>query len=358
MFYNVPVKIYEEKDCVFNHRDEMAKLGGRALIVTGRSSSKKNGSLDDVINALADKKMEYVLFDEVEENPSVETVLKARDMGVAEKVDLVIGLGGGSPIDAAKAIAIMICYPECGGEFLYQKVDDVKHLPIVAIPTTCGTGSEATAVSVLTVHTKRTKASLPHRVFPELALVDAKYLKSAPAHIITATAVDAFAHMVESYINTGVSPYVEMFVASGLRTWGKSMEVLFGTRGAEDEDYSNFIHASTLAGMAIAHSGTTIPHSLSYNVTYEMGVAHGTAVGHFLPGYLRSASSRDREFILRNAGFFDMDNFEKFINTTCKVDKIPDEIIERSIQSVLANKAKCDMCPFEITYDVLKYIAG
>lgn len=358
MIFKLPVIIYEEENCVYNHRTDIARLGKRALIVTGRNSSKKNGSLDDVRQALEDMQVGYAVFDEVEENPSVETVMRARQLGLERKVDFVIGLGGGSPIDAAKAIAIMLCYPDKTGAFLYERQQDVLHMPIVAIPTTCGTGSEATAVSVLTVHEKRTKASLPHRVFPSIALVDAGYLASAPVSVITATAVDALAHLVESYVNTGVSEYVKMFVDAGLSIWSRSKDILTGERTAGTEDYRNLMNASTLAGMAIAHDGTTIPHSLSYNITYELGVAHGTAVGHFLPGYLRETSEHDRSHVLQMAGFADMEEFETFIDKTCPVGVLPAELLARSVQSVLDNPAKLAACPYVLNRDVLERIAG
>ncbi len=357
MIFKLPVIIYEEDNCIYNHRADISRLGKRALIVTGKNSSKKNGSLDDVKRALVDMQLSYVVFDEVEENPSVETVMRAREFGLAQNTDFVIGLGGGSPIDAAKAIAIMLCYPEKTGAFLYEKQQEVQHVPIVAIPTTCGTGSEATPVSVLTVHEKRTKASLPHRVFPSLALIDAGYLASAPASVITATAVDALAHMIESYVNTGVSEYVRMFVDAGLSIWSRSKNILTGERTANREDYRNLMNASTLAGMAIAHAGTTIPHSLSYNITYELGIAHGTAVGHFLPGYLREASEQDRNHILQVAGFANMEEFETFISRTCPVGEIPAALLERSIQSVLDNPAKLAACPYTLNKDVLGNIA-
>lgn len=353
MIFNVPVKIYEERGCVCNHSSELAELGDHALIVTGRHSSKNNGSLDDLRAALDSEGVLYTIFDEVEENPSVETVIRARDIGIEAGVDFVVGLGGGSPMDAAKAIAIMLCYPECGGELLYDRSIRVSSRPVAAIPTTCGTGSEATAVSVLTVHEKKTKASLPHRVFPTLALVDAGYLKYAPCSVITATAVDAFAHLVESYINTAVSPYVKMLTDSGLAMWGSVKDVIAGDREPCDSDYDALIHTSTLAGMAIAHDGTTIPHSLSYNITYELGVPHGTAVGYFIPGYLREATVTDRSYILNRAGFADMDAMQEFIDKTCRVPLLNDEIISRSIQSVLNNPAKLKACPFNLTQEIL-----
>ena len=99
MRFNLPVLVYQEKNCVHNHADEIAQMGKNALIVTGRNSSKKNGSLDDVINALKSKNIKYTVYDGVEENPSVETVMEAREIGVKAGCDFIIGIGGGSPME-------------------------------------------------------------------------------------------------------------------------------------------------------------------------------------------------------------------------------------------------------------------
>lgn len=358
MFYKMPVTIFEEDNCVLNHKKEIASLGSKALIVTGRNSSKQNGSLDDVKLALTEENIPYVIFDEIEENPSTDTVMKARDFGLQEQADFIIGIGGGSPLDAAKAIAIMIANSDKGEDFLFEKTDSLKALPVVAIPTTCGTGSEVTAVAVLTVHGKRTKASLPHRLFPSYALLDAKYLMYAPSKVIVATAVDALAHIIESFVNTGVSDFVRMYAKEGLLVWAKSKDVLLGKRKLTLNDAKNLLHAAMLAGVCIAHSGTTLPHSLSYVVTYEMGVSHGTAVGHFLPGYVKNASYDEQQFIYEYAGFAGYDEFEAFINNTCKVDSIPDAFMERSIKSVATNAAKIAACPFYFDETILHTMEG
>lgn len=361
MKFYLPVKLYEEENCVYNHRKEIAVLGTKALIVTGRHSSKMNGSLDDLKNALDDEGIKYFVFDEIEENPSTDTVMKAREIGLNEKADIVIGLGGGSPIDAAKAISIMMMHSDKDEDFLYDKnwnIDDTKAYPVVAIPTTCGTGSEATAVSVLTIHKKRTKASIVHRLFPVLSLVDAKYLRFAPMSVIQATAVDALGHLIESYINTAVNDYIKMFIDAGLKTWSKSKDVILGKRSADINDYKNLMNASTFAGMAIAHDGTTLPHSLSYMLTYEEGVAHGKAIGYFIPGYVREADADTIKYIVETSGFSDIEEFSSFIYDICGIDGIPENVLKRSIDSVLANPAKLNACPYPVDEDVLRRISS
>ena len=120
MFFYMPVKVYCENNCVRAHAKELASFGKKALIVTGRSSAFKNGSIADVESALSEHGVEWTIFNEVEENPSVETVMKGRDLGLSRGADFVIGIGGGSPMDAAKAIALMIRCKDAGADYLYD----------------------------------------------------------------------------------------------------------------------------------------------------------------------------------------------------------------------------------------------
>ncbi len=358
MLFYMPVKVYQEKDCVYKHREELAALGSRALLVTGRSSAKKNGAYRDVCEALEAMGVTHCLYDETEENPSIETVMKARDFGLAESVDFVIGIGGGSPMDAAKAIALMIANPGKEASFLFEKVSHPAVLPVVAVPTTCGTGSEVTGVSVLTNHAKQTKGSIIHRIYPALALVDGTYLKAAPRQVLCNTATDALAHMIESYINTNTTAYSRMFVREGLRVWSLCKEVLSGAREATDADYEQLMLASTCAGMAIAHTGTSLPHALSYYLTYHLGIAHGKACGYFIPGYLREADETDRRELLSLCGFATADELEAFLTQICGMEPLPQEVRQATAAQVLANPAKLALCPYPVDAGVMERIVG
>lgn len=132
MHFFDPTNTYAEKNCVKNHKKELLALGTRAFVITGHSSSKKNGSLDDVIAVLEEASVPYQIFNEIEENPSVETVVRAAEIGKEFKADFVIGIGGGSPLDASKAIALLIANPEETGDCFYV-AKDLKTLPIAAV---------------------------------------------------------------------------------------------------------------------------------------------------------------------------------------------------------------------------------
>lgn len=358
MIYNLPTYVIQEQDAIHKNRILLSSYGKKAFIITGKHSSKMNGSLQDVEAALTECGILYEIFDEVEENPSVETVMRARERGMKAEIDFLIAIGGGSPIDAAKAIAIMISNPDKDRTFLFEKTDCCKALPVIAIPTTCGTGSEVTGVSVLTVHEKRTKASLPHRVFPKLALIDPGYLRTAGHRMMVATSIDALGHLVESYLNTTATDYSRMFVEQGLRIWSKIKPVLTGDKKPEAQDYEMLMTASTFGGMAIAHTGTTLPHSLSYAITYELGLAHGLAIGYFLPGYIRESDKKDQDYLLGLMGFQDVEEFANFFQKTTGCGILPEEDILKVVESVSKNQAKLDLCPYHVDKNVLLRISS
>ncbi len=356
MKFYMPVKVFDEDNCVRNHAVEMASFGTKALIVTGRSSAARCGALSDVTQALESEGKTYCIFSEVEENPSVETILKARDFGLSEKADFVIGIGGGSPMDAAKAIALMMFHHDCGKESFYDASLSSDALPVIAVPTTCGTGSEVTGVSVLTRHDKRTKGSISQRIFPKIALVDGKYLAAAPESVIQSTALDALAHMMESALMKAANDYSRMAVDRGLQVWAGVRPVLEGKREASDADRAALMRASTFAGIAIAQTGTSIPHALSYPVTYDAGLAHGKAAGYFLPGFLKVAPELNRNRLLSLAGFEDLDEFSNFVRKICQGERIPMEVLDRGFQMVGSNTARMNSCIFDLDQEGLKKI--
>jgi alcohol dehydrogenase len=354
MRFFMPTAVHQERDCVARHAKELAACGRTALIVTGRHSARGNGSLNDVIMALDAQGVRYAVFDQVEENPSVETVMAARDAGLAAKADFVIGIGGGSPLDAAKAAALMLAHPERDWHYLYETADSAA-LPVAAVPTTCGTGSEVTGVAVLTRHDLGTKVSMTHRVFPVLALVDGKYLLTAPQKILIHTAVDALAHLIESVINTHADAYSDMTAFAGLRGWNECRPYLSGEKALTEQAAQQLMYVSTLAGMSIAQTGTSIPHALSYILTAQGGISHGAAVGVFLANFVQYAEAGRRDAVLRAAGFPDAEALHRTLSAWLSVDA-DRTLTERAAESVLRNPAKLKTCPYPINAQMMQQI--
>lgn len=356
MRFYMPTKVFFESNCVDKHRKELAALGKRALIVTGRHSSRVNGSLDDVTDALDKENIAWILFDQIEENPSIETVMKATAIGLENNVDFVIGLGGGSPMDAAKAIAMMIANPQQDASVLYKNIE-LSHLPMAAIPTTAGTGSEVTPWAILTVHAERTKKSMSHQVFPALALMDSKYLKAMSRNILVSTAVDTLAHLVESYLVKKADGFSRVFSEKGLRFWGQFKDALLHDT-MSDNDYDLMFEACTMGGIAIAHTGTGFPHALSYMMTYETGVAHGVACGYTLAGFVKYYEDKTlRKEVLDAVGFASADDFAAYLEALISKPEFPDGLWAADVLDIANNPKRVASYPFAIDKEtMMKYL--
>lgn len=351
----MPTKVYSEENCVLSHGKELRALGTKAMIVTGRYSAKKTGALQDVVQALGD--MPYILFDRIEENPSIETVMEARAIAMDEKADFFIGIGGGSPMDAAKAIAMMAANPEETEEVLYT-AKTLGYYPVACVPTTCGTGSEVTPYAILTRHAHKTKKSISHKIYPSLALLDAKYLKTMSRVGLVNTCVDALAHLLESYLNTNTNELNRIYSREGLHIWATFRDRLMED-ALEDGDYIHMLHASMVAGMAIAHTGTSLPHGMSYPVTYTLGIPHGRAVGMFLGGFVEGygdqAEATDAVNIL---GFADTAAFHSYLQKLLGAVEVPEELLKTGAGKLLSDPGKLKNYPFPITEEELVNMAN
>ena len=356
----MPVKVYFEENAVKNRVNEWSKEGSKAMIVTGKHSSRTNGSLKDVTEALSDVNIPFVIFDDIEENPSVETVVKAAKLAVNEKVDFFIGIGGGSPMDASKAISILTKNSdeiENARTYFYE-YSQVDCYPIIEVPTTSGTGSEVTSYSILTIHDSNTKKGISKYVYPKFALIDYRYLKTSSYNGMVSCCTDALAHLIEAYLNTNANIMNRLYSKEGLTVWGKYKECLLNKVNFEnmaDTDYEGFMHASILAGMAIAHTGTSVPHGLSYPVTYELGVPHGKACGIFLPAFLKTYDAKEEVGeVLNLLGFRNVDEFDEYMKQILGHVEIAPELFERDMNSLVSNPAKLKHYPFEITKEKIE----
>lgn len=348
----MPTKVYSDKNCVKKHGKEMVSYGSKAMVVTGKHSSRMNGSLADVEEVLKNENVPYIVFDDVEENPSIETIMEAKAIGLAGKVDFVIGIGGGSPLDASKAIALMIANPEETEEVFYQP-KKLPNLPVICIPTTCGTGSEVTPYSILTIHKGRTKKSISHRIFPELALMDAEYLKSMSRTNLVNTATDALGHLIESYLNVNSNEWNCIYVREGLRVFADFKERL-QLDLLLDDDYEKMLRTSSWAGMAIAHTQTSLPHGLSYALTYECNIPHGRAVGLFLAGYVNAYEDRKAvSEVMELLGFSNTEQFSNYMYDLLGSEQVEAELLEKTANDLMKDTGKLKNYPFNITKEEL-----
>lgn len=388
MRFYVPTDIYVEKECVKNHAKELLAVGKRALVVTGHSSAKVNGSLNDVTEVLNAGGVAYKIFDEVEENPSTDTVGKGAQIAREFGAEFIIGIGGGSAIDAAKAMAILLVNPSVNADELHKAPSHpLDHAPVVAVPTTCGTGSEATPVSIITNHKINLKKSIPHRIFPVLALVDGKYLASAKKQLIVNTAVDALAHMVESILNVHSNMLNRMCPEYGLKLWGECKEALIASVAANNATakcvvagnaaqdaaqnasenaapidaslYEKLMYTSTIAGMSIAMTSTAVPHGMSYDLTLSKGTPHGPAVGYFLTAYVEICQKKvpnDVEKVLSLLGLKNIEEFAAMLRKLIGTCTVTRELRDKFADTMKVNRSKLDLVPGGITPEEVEYI--
>ena len=226
---------------------------------------------------------------------------------------------------------------------------------ISKIRWSAGTGSEVTGVSVLTRHDLQTKVSMTHKVFPTLALVDGTYILNAPRRILVNTAVDALSHLIESCVNTSADLYSDMTAFAGLRMWGRCRPYIEGKTELTASAAQALMDASALAGMSIAQTGTSIPHALSYLLTYHGKIPHGTAVGMFQAGFLQLAEKSRRNAVLQAAGFTEIDDLRQLIQALLPV-QVEQSLLEQAAEAVLHHPAKLKTCPYPVNADVMQKI--
>nr|WP_312290525.1 iron-containing alcohol dehydrogenase family protein [Clostridium chromiireducens] len=349
--YSMPTKIYFGKDSILINKEVFSSIGSKALIVTGRNSAKKNGSYDDVVRALSEVGVKHVLFDQVEENPSLETIEKGGNIGKTNNVDFIIGIGGGSPMDAAKAMAIFIKNPEININNIFCG-KQLESIPVVAVATTSGTGSEVTQYSIVTSNKEKTKKNLGQSIFPVAAFLDSKYTFNLSYDITVNTAIDAFTHLVEGYLNSNSTYISDLYGERGFELFKYCFEKLI-SKNLDDEFRDKVMLASTLGGMQISQTGTSLPHGMGYPLTYFKGLPHGLANGVLTIEYLKSFKNKTKIKkmlnILKLNSLEELEEiFKKLLNINIQVTE--EEIIEYS-KALVSNKAKLKNHPEEVSLD-------
>ena len=282
----MPTKVFFGQDCLSQNQAEFSQFGKRALLVTGRNSAKVSGALDDVCNALQQQNIAWEVFDHIGENPTFAMVEAGGAAARKFKPDMLIAIGGGSPLDAAKAIAVLATN-DIPPIKLYDGNFAAAPLPIIAVPITAGTGSEVTPYSILTDAEKQTKRSFSGPdLFPRIAFLDARYTESLAHNITVDTAVDALSHCLEGYLSKRSTPASDTLALEGIGRFGAAVNALrSGTVSLAERE--TLLYVSLLGGMVIAQTGTTIVHALGYSLTYFKNVPHGRANGLLLGEYLK-----------------------------------------------------------------------
>ena len=266
---------------------EAARLGRRAMLVMGRGAMKRSGTAGRVQKLLVDAGVECVVYDGVESDPSGATIDRGAQLARREGCDLVIGLGGGSPMDAARGIAAMAVLEGSIIDYVRGKPVDRPGLPLVNIATTAGTASEITSVAVVLDEERRIKMGVKSPFwYARVAITDPELTMTMSPQLTAATGLDALTHAVESYLSTGATPPSEALALRSIALAGRHLRAAYAD-GSDRSAREGMAMSSLLAGMAFANSGLGLVHGLAHPLGARLGVPHGLACGRLLPHVMR-----------------------------------------------------------------------
>ena len=290
--YFQPTKIVFGSGRINEIGELVSDLGNRCLLVTGSPNSAPSFSklFEKITGKLKKANIAVEHFSGVIPNPTTEVVSAGAEMAKSFKADVILGLGGGSSMDTAKAIAVEATHVGTAWDYRWccktQPTD--RSLPIVAVSTTAGTGSEVTQVAVLTNPSKKEKSAIYHNyVYPKVALVDPELTLTVPSSVTSQTGFDVFTHAFESYLHPNASPFTELLAIEAITLVAKHLPKVVED-GEKIEAREGMALASTLAGLCIAHSGVTLPHGIGMTISgYCPQVPHGQALAVVYPEFTR-----------------------------------------------------------------------
>lgn len=266
--------------------EEAQKLGKKPLIVSD-GLMKQTGHLDIITKSLIDISMDYAVYTDIKAEPTQENVYEALDVYNRNNCDFVIAFGGGSCLDTAKAVAVLATNKttiEAIGE--KRVVDFNEGVPLIALPTTAGTGSEVTDVTVITnTHTDVKMMMKDVKFLPNIAIVDSDFTLTVPAKVTSATGLDALCHALESYVSVKANEMTQMFSLQAIK---KIMENLTRAyqNGSDSEAREQMSIASTEAGIAFSNASVTLIHGMSRPIGALFHVPHGISNAMLLNVFL------------------------------------------------------------------------
>jgi len=267
--------------------ERAAALGRRTLLVTGRSAMRACGATERVIALLEAAGAEATVFEEVEHDPDVTSIDAGRTRRREGRCDVVIGLGGGSAMDAAKAIAGLAHEPAATSAYQQGRPITQPALPMIAIPTTSGTGSEATKVAVLSDRSRGVKQSIrADTLWPAVAILDAELTLSCPPSVTAASGLDALVQAIESYTSVHAAPLTDALAFDAARRLLQSLPIAY----ADGDDLTareQCASGSLMAGMALANSRLGAVHGIAHPLGARYGIEHGVACGLLMPHVMR-----------------------------------------------------------------------
>ncbi|HAJ95571.1 MAG TPA: 1,3-propanediol dehydrogenase [Actinobacteria bacterium] len=297
------------------------KLGKKAFIAT---SLKGLDVLDNILKILDDGGIKYSVFSDVKPNPLSTLIDKAADIFKKEKCDYLIGVGGGSSMDFAKAVAIRASHPEDIWNYVYVPYRDTLEItdacfPVIAITTTSGTGSEVTKWSVVSNSKTFEKSFLESDyIIPRVAIVDPELTLGLPRFLTAATGMDALSHALESYININANPFSDLTAEQSIRLIARYLPEAVAN-GNNLEAREKIAWANTLAGITIEHAGTTLIHAMGHVLGGRLNIDHGIAMALCMEPVVRYSWTSNIEKFAKLAEFMGEDVYGLTIKEAAKL---------------------------------------
>lgn len=287
---NLKTKIYFGTDIVKKALDaEQENIYGTVLIVTTGKSLIRHGYVDNLLDILKNNPNinKVLIYDNISGNPKLSQVKEAVQIGKQSDVKIVIGFGGGSAIDAAKAVAVGIGTNNDIEDYLFKgRVPEKQTLPIIAIPTTSGTGSELSKGAIITSDKEKIKTGIRgENIIPQIAIVDALYTLTVPVKISMETGFDVLAHAIESYVSVKSNIFSEMLSEKAIKIVGKYLSII---KENPDNIYARkqLSYASMIMGINLANVGTCLPHRMQYPIGGITDTSHAAGLAALYPSWV------------------------------------------------------------------------
>ncbi len=356
--FHSPVLTYVNSDFDQTILD-LVKNKNKIAIISGRTSINKTGFKNKIENLLKEK--DIIFFSDIEENPSINTVLKGGKIIKKHKTEIIIAFGGGSVLDAAKAIAL---FAENQGSF-YEILNSENlkpALPVLAIPTTCGTGSEMNNYAIITDKENMDKVNLSkNSMFPVAAILEPEFLNTLPKELLIATVFDAFTHSFEGFLSKRSNPFSDTIAIKSIEIILETIKKSNNFNKINHDILNKFLYASSLAGIVILHTGTTLLHALGYFLTNHKKIHHGKANALLFKYYIELCDfSENNKILLIDTLFkskgFQLKNFSEDFYGKVNIDDIipyseADDFIKYAI-----GKKNAAFSPFEVEFQKVKQV--
>jgi alcohol dehydrogenase class IV len=264
--------------------------GKRALIVTGRSSAKKSGLYDRVKKSLESNGIETFLFDQVTQNPLTTTAEAGAALAKENGCDVVVAIGGGSIMDCAKAIAFLSVNDGDINDYIFNRQKSDEALPLILIPTTCGTGSEGNGFAVLTNPDNGDKKSLRcSAIVAKVSIVDPECMMTMPKKILASVGFDALCHNIEAYTTKASQPFTDALSIYAIEQIANNLVNIYTGEDESSEAWEKITVASTIGGMVINTAGVTLAHGMEHPASGLKNIVHGHGLAALTPTIIEAS---------------------------------------------------------------------